>query len=314
MNFNLIFLKYFRYTKKFTWTNFLIKKAVPIHDFNLRKQDNKIFIRSVNHFFSYGDFPVFFDGYRDYCFKFIDNGFQFFFENNNMFLKINELTIKVETLEELYIINEVFIENMYKIESKSDYIAIDIGMNVGITSLYFSQFDNIKKIYACEPLKPTFDCAKVNLMLNKKYLPKIQASNFGLSNMHQMVNVIFNPLSKGNVGIKNSEIKSVAEKHFETIELKEASKSMQEIIDNHPKAKFIVKLDCEGSEYDIVENLSGASMLPLFNIFMIEWHNMKGYKSRLINLINVFRENNFLVITIGSLDSGTGMIYCLNNN
>lgn len=314
MGFNLIFIKYFRYTKSLAWTNFLIKKSVPIHDFYLRKQDNKIFIRSVNHFFSYGDYPVFFDGYNDYCSKFVDNGIQFIFENNNMFLKINDITIKVETLEELFIINEVFLENMYKIESKSDYIAIDIGMNVGITSLYLSHFENIKKIYAFEPLRPTFDCAKVNLMLNQKYLPKIQASNFGLSNKNQIVEVIFNPLSKGNVGIKNSEIKTVAEKHVQKIELKEASNSLQEIIKNHPEAKFMVKLDCEGSEYDIVENLSGASMLPLFNIFMIEWHNMKGYKSRLINLINVFKDNNFLVLTIGSLDSGTGMIYCLNNN
>ena len=307
------YFKYLRYTKSLKWTKYLLSRSVPITDFKYEKSSDTIYIRSVNHFFSSGDFPVFFDGYRKYCWKFLDNGFKFVFENNNMFLKINELTIKVETLEELFIVNEVFLENMYKIESKSEYIFFDIGMNVGITSLYLSQFDHIKKIYAFEPLKPTFDCAKINIMLNKKYISKIEAFNFGLSKSDQIVDVAFNPLSKGNVGIKNNGIELLATKHRERIELKEAGKLLQGIIDNHPSGNFLVKLDCEGSEYDIIENLVNSAMLPLFNIFMIEWHKMDSYKTRLNNLIKAFRENNFLVLTIGSLEKETGMIYCITN-
>ena len=65
---------------------------------------------------------------------------------------------------------------------------------------------------------------------------------------------------------------------------------------------------------DIIENLVNASLLPAFDVFMIEWHKMKGYKERLHHMINAFKENNFKVLTIGNLDSGTGMIYCIHSN
>lgn len=307
------YFEYLRYTKSLAWSKYLLEKSIPISDFNVNKKDNLVHIRSADHFFSPGDFPVFFDGYSKYCWKFLDNGFQFVFEQNEMFVKINELTIKVETLEELYIINEVFIENMYRIESKSDYIVFDIGMNVGITSLYFSQFDNIKAIYGFEPFKPTFECANVNVMLNKKYTSKIHLSNVGLSNADKSINLSFDPQNKGNVGIKNVGIYEGDTKQLEQIELKQASTSLQKIINEHPGNKIIVKLDCEGSEYDIIENLESASMLPAFNIFMIEWHKMDGYKSRLNNLIASLKKNGFVVFTIGSFDSEIGMIYALNS-
>jgi FkbM family methyltransferase len=314
MNFSLEYFKYLRYTKSQEWSNFLFEKNIPIFDFNVSKKDNKVFIRSVNHFFSPEDFPVFFEGYSKYCWKFIDAGLLFVFEGKNMFVKINELTIKIETLEELFIINEVFLENMYRVESKAEYVVLDIGMNVGITSLYFSQFDNIKKIYAFEPLKPTFTCANANLILNKKYSPKVQAFNFGLSNKAQNIEVSFDPINKGNVGIKNAGITALSQKNVELIELREASKVLRQISEENPSTRFLVKLDCEGSEYDIFENLFSASMLPLFKIFIIEWHNMVGYKERLHNLINAFKECNFQVLTVGSLYNGTGMIYCFNDN
>jgi FkbM family methyltransferase len=314
MNLDLEYLKYLRYTKSLAWSKFLLKKSIPINDFYCSKKDNKVYIRSVKHFFSHGDFPFFFEGYKTYCWKFIDSGFQFVFENNNMYLKINELTIKVETLEELFIINEVFLENVYKIESKSDYIIFDIGMNIGITALYLSQFDHIKKIYGFEPFKPTFDCAKDNIMLNKKYMSKIEPSNFGLSNSDQFVHLHFDPFNKGNVGIKNTIISEAEAKMEDRIELREASRTLQKIMNEHPAGKFLVKLDCEGSEYDIIENLVNYAMLPAFEVFMIEWHKIDGYKNRLHNLIKAFRENNFQVLTIGSLGNGTGMIYCIHSN
>ena len=307
------YLKYLRYTKSVVWSKFLLEKSIPISDFYYSNEENKVYIRSVKRFFSPQEFPVFFDGYHKYCWKFLDNGFQFVFREDDMFLKIQDLTIKVETLEELYIINEVFLENMYKIESNSNYIVFDIGMNVGITSLYFSQFDNIKEIYGFEPFKPTYDCAISNIKLNEKYRSKIRVSNFGLSNADKFIDLNYDPKNKGNVGVKNVVGKE-KEGKVERIKLKEASKSLQEIIDNHTGTKSIVKLDCEGSEYDVIENLQNSAMLPAFDIFLIEWHKMDGYKAKLNNLIRAFRENNFLVLMIGSLGNETGMLYCFINN
>lgn len=308
------FLKLLRYTKNLRWTNFLSAMSVPVTDCRYDRETDRIFIRSVGHSFSFGEFPLFFQGYNKYCWKFIDNGFIFLFCDHTIFLKKNDLTIRVETEEELFIINEVFIENVYKIESKSDYIVCDIGMNVGITSLFFSQFDNIKLIYGFEPLKPTFECAGFNFALNKKNMPKIRPYNYGLSSADKLLQINYDPYNKGNVGIKNMHLAIKKNAQFEEIELKEASKTLLEIINAHPSKNILVKIDCEGSEYDIIENLASASILRSFNMFIIEWHNMDNHKSRIHNMINCLKENNFLVLGPGDLDKVAGMIYCFANN
>ena len=236
------YFKYLRYTKSLSWSKFLFEKAIPISDFYVKSKENKVYVRSVNHSFSPGEFPVFFEGYQKYCWRFLENGCRFAFDGNKMFVKINDLTIRVQTLEELYILNEVFLENVYKIESNSNYIVLDIGMNVGITSLYFSQFDNIKAIYGFEPFKPTFDCAKGNISLNGKHDSKIHVFNFGLSNADKWIDLNYDSENKGNVGIKNVGLKGKKRK-VERIELKDSSKILQRIINKHSGIKRIVKVD-----------------------------------------------------------------------
>src|SRR4051794_11972879 len=103
---NKAYFNYLRYTKNPGWSKYLLEKGVPISDFCYRRKDNTVYIRSVDHSFSLTESRAFFDGYKKYCWKFLDNGFQFAFHNSDMYVNINDLTIKVETVEELFIINE----------------------------------------------------------------------------------------------------------------------------------------------------------------------------------------------------------------
>ena len=310
MNKKFSAFKYLRYTKSFTWSRSLSKKGIPISDFSVDKKNNRVYIRSAKHYFSFGSFPVFFNGYSKYYWKITDFGGQFIFENDKMFVKINELSFRIETLEELFIINEVFLERMYKIESNSDYIVFDIGMNVGITSLYLSQFDNIKSIYSFEPLNPTYVCALSNISRNPKYANKIKVNNYGLSNVDKEIELDYDPNNRGNIGVKNTFVNNIKAKQIEKIQLRCASEVLKDFIQKNTEIKFIVKMDCEGSEYDIIEDLVKANMLSKFDIFMIEWHNMEAYKPRLLRLIDSFKEYSFRVLTVGNLEAEAGMIYC----
>src|SRR3954463_3374955 len=112
MRLKKVHFNYLRYTKSVAWSKHLLRKGIPISDFYYTRENDSVYIRSVGRSFSAGEFPVFFDGYRSYCWKFLDNGFQFIFDEGHMYVRIKDLTIKIETVEELYIINEVFIENM----------------------------------------------------------------------------------------------------------------------------------------------------------------------------------------------------------
>ncbi|GEO07605.1 FkbM family methyltransferase [Segetibacter aerophilus] len=308
------YLKYLRYTKSTFWSNYLLEKGVPVSDFYYLKKGNTVHIRSIDHSFSPGDYPVFFDGYNKYCWKFIENGFRFVFTENDLFIEIGDLKIKIDTVQELYIINEVFLENTYKIESSSDYVVFDIGMNVGITSLYLSSLKNIKDIYGFEPFKPTFDCATANVGYNTRHMSKIHLNNFGLSNVNSFINLGYDPKNKGNLGVKTVGVVENDGKNVEQIELRKASECLRPLVDKHSTDRFIIKLDCEGSEYDIIENLDQELMLEKFDVFMIEWHKMEGYKTRLDTLISLLKKSGFVVFATGSFDHEIGMIYALNNH
>ncbi len=81
----------------------------------------------------------------------------------------------------LYLVIEVFVKSEYNLNFKKESILIDIGMNRAAVSLLFATNENIKKIYAYEPFKPTFEVAKGNLELNPQLSEKINAFNLSFS-------------------------------------------------------------------------------------------------------------------------------------
>ncbi|WP_278036316.1 hypothetical protein [Flavobacterium nitratireducens] len=49
-----------------------------------------------------------------------------------------DLSIYIESEEEFHILNEIFVRNDYDFISSSQSVVIDIGANIGITSLFFT--------------------------------------------------------------------------------------------------------------------------------------------------------------------------------
>ena len=78
------------------------------------------------------------------------------------------------------IAQEVFENGEYDFDIAEPAVVIDIGMNIGIASLYFASRDDVKAVYGFEPFKPTFDHAIDNFKINEKYSNKIHPQNCGL--------------------------------------------------------------------------------------------------------------------------------------
>jgi FkbM family methyltransferase len=227
---------------------------------------------------------------------------------NGLILIFNKLKIFVESSEEVYIVCEVFVENEYNIFRQSSSVIIDIGANIGIASLFFSTLDFVEKIYAFEPVLETFEQAKYNLSLNQNISKVHQFYNFGLGKDNRDETFFFNKNMKGNTGVRGLLSPSYANQNLNLlnkvdVKIRDASEIISAIREENLDKKIIVKMDCEGAEYEIFENLKKSGTLNFIDVIMLEWHD-KGAKD-----IEIKLENSGFNYFSRNLGPNSGMIY-----
>src|SRR5690606_30090481 len=127
--------------------------------------------------------------------------------NEYLICQTNGVLIPVTTNEELFILNEIWVNGCYNVipQTNKPLVVIDVGMNVGYASLFFSSQPFVSKVYAFEPFQPTYEQGLVNLGYNADLLPKIQTHNFGLSRAHTVLEVDYSPEHRGRAGTWGTE-------------------------------------------------------------------------------------------------------------
>lgn len=227
----------------------------------------------------------------------------------------------------LFINNESNAGNFYEIVCKKMYdyhtsitrnIVLDIGMNTGVASLYFASKENIAKIYAYEPFASTVENAKKNFRLNPATSKKINVNNFGVSNKNTLATV---PIFEGGAMqasvnedfIRIHHANEVKKNKTLQIELRDIKEILDEVIEREgisDNNTLVLKIDCEGEEYNIIDRLKECGYLNKVSAFLMEWHH-KGPDSLVKNL----KEHNFKVLlspitTVdGTIISEAGMLY-----
>lgn len=208
--------------------------------------------------------------------------------------------IKISSLDEYNNVWEVFVNKNYcydicSAEIGGADVVIDIGMNIGDSVLYFAQNPKIEKIYAFEPFQETFMRAEENVKRNNITRERICLFSYGLSDRTETRYINYN----GEMSCGQSSLLDVREKAFdnyrnmglagadgereEMIEVKKASDIISKITEEHTGANIVLKMDCEGEEYGIIENLSEENLLEKIDFIMMEWH-YKGNENLLLRL------------------------------
>jgi len=235
-------------------------------------------------------------------------GGSFYEQNNALFLKINKygLTFNIRSSYDIGSIFEIFYEKIYAFDSKNDHIVLDIGANIGDTALFFSGYDNVKRVYAFEPFKPTYNQAVENCDLNKNISQKIILNNFGVSDKNEKIDLPYDSRFTGVMSVENNAYRAGSMRQIESIETKSIDYIFKEIIlQEDKKYKVVLKSDCEGSEYKIFDVMDKNNLFENVDVVMLEYHD-KGAKP----LLNILEKNNF--ISFLSKEFGTtGMIYSI---
>ena len=225
--------------------------------------------------------------------------------NNKLVIQIDGLKFSINSWEELLILNEVFIEGIYNYKSEDEFILFDIGMNVGITSLYFSNNKKCSSIFAFEPFSKTREFAKENFSLNHTS-SKINVYDFGLGYPERTIKVNYNEEFKGSVGINGvAEYINVEDKDVFELEIRDVAENiLQNSIDNNKN--IILKIDCEGAEYEIINRLKAQNVLSKISCLMIEWH-VNGPNQ----IVDTLLSENFKIFSFNENSKTIGMIYAV---
>jgi FkbM family methyltransferase len=178
----------------------------------------------------------------------------------------------------------IFKENIYRSLPAKGRTVIDVGANIGDSSIYFALRGAIKVI-GLEPFPKTYDIAKKNIEVNKfSDIVTILLSGCSAKSGY----IIIDPNSVATVGdyVVNSS-------HGTKVPLR----TLRDIIEENNMQSLcsegiILKMDCEGCEYDVILS-SAEDTLRCFSHIQIEYHY--GYK----NLKEKLKKCGFSVLVSG---------------
>jgi FkbM family methyltransferase len=210
-------------------------------------------------------------------------------------------------------LNEIFAKEAYHFDTTLPSIVIDIGTNVGMAALYFAKKRNVKRVFGFEPFQETAEAANDNFRLNHQLSSKIHLENFGLSDKEEALSINYSFKAGQLASIKKTNLllQEGSESELITVHVKKATQALETILRQYPNEKKILKIDTEGSEYEIIQDLRESGLLRSFDYIMVEWHG-----ERYQVLVDILKSNKFKVVVTdqnySSSFGDTGMIYARN--
>ena len=194
-----------------------------------------------------------------------------------------------------YAIYDVFEEEDYKFLNVKDKNVLDIGAFIGDSPIYFIQ-KGAKKVYAIEPHPDAYNEMLENIKLNNME-DKIIPINMGISYEKDYIN-ISTTTADTQVTLLKSEGNGI----------KVSAGKLSDIIDKYNIDAQVLKMDCEGCEYDII--LKDYNTIKEFDEIGFEYHakNTKIPVNKLLEKLNKDFECKFIK---GGINEDLGIIHCI---
>jgi FkbM family methyltransferase len=229
-------------------------------------------------------------------------------EKELLYLKKDGITVVIDDDYGVFI--EILIDRVYMLSPQltGNFCVFDVGMNRGLASLFFAANPNCTKIIGFELENSIYGKALQNFALNKTLAEKIVPYNFGLWNENGEIDVCTcETASYTGIASCISEQKHLTakmqEKKLKSV-VKATVKKSSEIFapmlaEIKPDVKKVLKIDIEGAEYAVFEDLYRHNLLQQFDMIIGEAHNgLAGIEKYLDDFICVNKNYLFdLLIT-----------------
>jgi FkbM family methyltransferase len=154
--------------------------------------------------------------------------------------------------------------------------------------------------------------ARSNFGRNPQYENKITLYEFGLGALDETIEVEYSPEWNGQTGRQglSEDMKRISPSWKETIKVRNASDCFLEVLNSAGSDPVILKMDCEGAEWEILPDLARSGVLKRIDQMVFEWHHKQPEP-----LEQLLVENGFSVIRRTDSDNcKIGVIYATNIN
>ena len=184
-----------------------------------------------------------------------------------------------------HIFAELYKEKVYAplIEGKNLKVCLEIGANVGLVSYYFSQ--HFEKVIALEPAEEHFEILSHMIAYNK------------LTNIIPVKKALF--FEEGQFQFHHNKNKTMHSLHTAVADGSSPPEMVQtitlpKIFEEYGLDKVdFMKLDCEGSEVEILSSLSFKEVADKIDSLLIEQHQWNGRHPNQIK--EALKNNGFIV-------------------
>lgn len=169
----------------------------------------------------------------------------------------------VKDFMSLYIYNEIFIDKSYDYPNLGiiDPLIIDIGANTGLFTLRMKELYPKATLLSYEPFPSNFEQLSENIKLSD--LEDVKLINKGVGGSSRSEKLFINKNNIGGHSLFELEARS---NEFVTIDIQ----GIAELINNlGSKRIHLIKMDCEGAEYEIIKALD-AGLVSTIEIILFE--------------------------------------------
>jgi len=221
---------------------------------------------------------------------------------NNSIRKVDNLIIKFrkDTTDE-FIISEIFTKKEYDVKEFDiikNPIIVDVGAHIGCFTLKMAKIFKDGNVFSFEPMKSNFNLLLENIELNK--LSNVSIFNLGVARNEGK--------DKLNIDDNNTGGHSIIYTPSSNLEIIECITLENIFEDNNISEIDLLKLDCEGAEYQILYNLPDDYFKKIKNI-ILEYHD---YKNNHVNeLIDFLEKKGFNIIWKKLLWDKIGMMHII---
>ena len=247
-------------------------------------------------YFSWIDKSILKATWRYYALKIAPRGLQVRIElTNNLTYILRGRQADKTVFKEIWLTS---LYDQYGVKVEKGDTVVDIGAHVGIFSTYAAELSKTGTIFSFEPFKENFERLNFHKTLNHK--ANMVTFNLGIAGdsgkkvFHiNEKNSGGNSLFKGKNKTKKIEINTIRLSDFCTQE-------------NIKRIDFL-KIDCEGAEYDILEQ--APSFLNFTQKIIMETHPYQG--KSVFRLIEILKSNGFRIHNESEIvsDQTLNMVY-----